>query len=52
MSPLEALIRDRITSTGPISVADFMELALGHPKHGYYMTGDPFGVSGDFMRTR
>ena len=49
MSPLEALIRDRITSTGPISVADFMELALGHPKHGYYMTGDPFGVSGDFI---
>ena len=49
MSPLEALIRDRITSTGPISVADFMELALGHPKHGYYMTGDPLGVSGDFI---
>ncbi len=25
-----------------------MELALGHPEHGYYMNRDPFGASGDF----
>ena len=25
-----------------------MELALGHPDHGYYMSRDPFGASGDF----
>ena len=25
-----------------------MSLALGHPDHGYYMTRDPFGASGDF----
>ena len=49
MSPLEALIRDRIAGDGPISVAEFMELALGHPDHGYYMTGDPFGAAGDFI---
>lgn len=49
MSPLEALIRDRIAKTGPIPVADFMELALSHPEHGYYKTGDPFGIAGDFI---
>lgn len=26
----------------------FMDLALGHPVHGYYMTRDPFGRAGDF----
>jgi NADH dehydrogenase [ubiquinone] 1 alpha subcomplex assembly factor 7 len=25
-----------------------MALALGHPKHGYYMTRDPLGAAGDF----
>lgn len=49
MSPLETLIRDRITKDGPLRVADFMALALGHPEHGYYMTGDPFGTAGDFI---
>jgi NADH dehydrogenase [ubiquinone] 1 alpha subcomplex assembly factor 7 len=49
MSPLEDLIRKRITADGPITVADFMTLALGHPEHGYYMKGDPFGTTGDFI---
>lgn len=49
MSPLEALIRDRIARTGPIPVADYMELALGHPEHGYYRKADPFGAAGDFI---
>ncbi len=26
-----------------------MALALGHPRHGYYMTRDPFGLAGDFV---
>jgi NADH dehydrogenase [ubiquinone] 1 alpha subcomplex assembly factor 7 len=26
-----------------------MQLALGHPEHGYYITRDPFGVRGDFI---
>ena len=30
-------------------VADYMALALGHPEHGYYMKGDPFGMPGDFI---
>eukprot|EP01037_Dinobryon_pediforme_P040369 gene40369-49451_t len=27
----------------------FMALALGDPRHGYYMTRDPFGAAGDFI---
>ena len=49
MSPLETLIRDRIADNGPMPVAKFMELALGHPEHGYYMSRDPFGAAGDFV---
>lgn len=49
MSPLEDLIRNRISENGPMTVAEFMEVALGHPQHGYYMKGDPFGVAGDFI---
>jgi NADH dehydrogenase [ubiquinone] 1 alpha subcomplex assembly factor 7 len=26
-----------------------MAAALGHPRHGYYMSGDPFGREGDFI---
>ncbi len=29
-------------------VSRFMALALGHPRHGYYMTRDPLGAAGDF----
>ena len=37
-----------IAQDGPISVARYMALALGHPTRGYYMTRDPFGSDGDF----
>lgn len=37
-----------ISERGPISVAEFMEIALGDPEGGYYATRDPFGVDGDF----
>ncbi|MEO0427072.1 MAG: SAM-dependent methyltransferase [Pseudomonadota bacterium] len=47
-TPLEAIIRAEIASRGPISVAEFMGLALGHPEHGYYTTRDPLGRGGDF----
>ena len=46
---LSAILRKRIKQDGPISVADFMAAALGHPQHGYYNTRDPFGRSGDFI---
>ncbi len=47
-APLETLIRAMIAKDGPISLADYMNLCLCHPAHGYYMTRDPFGAAGDF----
>ena len=47
-SPLEAEIRRRIVQAGPMPVAQYMELCLTHPEHGYYITRDPLGSSGDF----
>ncbi len=43
MTPLEAEIRQRIETEGPMSVADYMVLCLTHPTHGYYTTGTPVG---------
>jgi NADH dehydrogenase [ubiquinone] 1 alpha subcomplex assembly factor 7 len=48
MTPLEAELRRIIAADGPMSVATFMGLCLGHPVHGYYTTRDPFGRAGDF----
>ncbi len=45
---LKAILREKIRRHGPLTVADYMELALGHPEHGYYMHRDPFGAGGDF----
>ena len=41
-------IARRIALTGPISVADFMAEALGHPRLGYYRRAMPLGAAGDF----
>src|SRR5690606_2259724 len=49
MSQLKSEIAAIIAAEGPISVERFMALALGHPRHGYYMTRDPFGPAGDFI---
>lgn len=43
------IIKNEIREEGPISVARYMELALGHPEHGYYIKRDPFGERGDFI---
>lgn len=48
MTPLHAELTRLIAVEGPISVARYMALCLGDPRHGYYMTRDPFGVGGDF----
>lgn len=48
MSELGAHIKAVIAEEGPMTVERYMELALGHPDHGYYMSRDPFGASGDF----
>lgn len=47
--PLSDLLRRRIRLAGPITLADFMSEALGHPQYGYYLTRDPFGPRGDFV---
>lgn len=39
----------RIALGGPLTVADYMAEALGHPRFGYYATRDPFGAAGDFV---
>ena len=49
MNALAARLAERIAQQGPITVADYMAEALAHPRHGYYMTGDPFGARGDFV---
>ncbi|MGB4106270.1 MAG: SAM-dependent methyltransferase [Alphaproteobacteria bacterium] len=45
---MDEILKNIIRDKGPIDVAEFMGLALGHPAHGYYMKGDPFGTRGDF----
>jgi len=45
---LGRLIAHRIALTGPISLADFMAEALGHPRLGYYRRATPVGAAGDF----
>ncbi|HEU4685945.1 MAG TPA: SAM-dependent methyltransferase [Nitrospira sp.] len=50
---LVAAIASEICSSGPIPFARFMELALYHPQHGYYMRppesgSERIGWSGDF----
>jgi NADH dehydrogenase [ubiquinone] 1 alpha subcomplex assembly factor 7 len=45
---LEERLIDLIKANGPITIADFMADALGHPHDGYYMSSSPIGASGDF----
>ncbi len=47
-SELGRRIARRIALTGPISIADFMAEALGHPTLGYYRRAMPLGADGDF----
>lgn len=48
MESAESVVKAHIKSAGPMDVGQFMALALGHPKFGYYMTRDPLGARGDF----
>lgn len=45
---LKDFLLDHISRSGPMDITTFMAYALGHPKHGYYMTQQPFGADGDF----
>ena len=49
MTSLADHLRRRIADDGPLSVAQYMDAALTHPRLGYYMSGDPFGRGGDFI---
>ncbi len=48
MNELAALIKKKIEIEGPITVAQFMQLALQHPEYGYYVKSEPIGEAGDF----
>ena len=49
MNRLAGRLARLIQSQGPLSVAQFMMLALHDPADGYYATRDPFGRTGDFI---
>jgi NADH dehydrogenase [ubiquinone] 1 alpha subcomplex assembly factor 7 len=46
---LKSRIAAMIEAQGPMSVAQFMTIALHDPKAGYYATRDPLGAGGDFV---
>jgi len=49
-SPLSEILHEQIRAAGGICFADYMEQALYHPEHGYYMTArNRIGKSGDFF---
>ncbi|NTU76525.1 MAG: class I SAM-dependent methyltransferase [Alphaproteobacteria bacterium] len=48
MTRLLEILRDTIAGDGPISIAQYMELALQHPDYGYYRHSNPLGAKGDF----
>lgn len=49
MNALGERIARLIAAQGPISVAQFMTIALHDPQAGYYATHDPIGAGGDFI---
>ncbi len=48
MTALRTRLERLIEAQGPITVAEFMAVCLYDDEHGYYMTRNPFGRSGDF----
>jgi NADH dehydrogenase [ubiquinone] 1 alpha subcomplex assembly factor 7 len=49
VNALKEKILKLIRAQGPISVAQYMHMALMDSEHGYYMGRDPFGSCGDFI---
>ncbi|EJF77255.1 hypothetical protein MCO_01434 [Bartonella sp. DB5-6] len=49
MVTLKEKIKEIITLNGPITVSQYMTLALTDPQFGYYQTQTPFGRAGDFI---
>ncbi len=48
MTTLLDEIKTLIAQRGPVTVEQYMQMALSHPDFGYYMSRDPFGATGDF----
>lgn len=48
-TPLKNILLQRIKTTGPITLADYMAECLMHPAHGYYQQEHVFGTEGDFI---
>ncbi|ATP12662.1 ATP synthase subunit beta [Bartonella henselae] len=49
MATLKQKIKEMIALNGPITVSQYMTLALTDPQFGYYKTQTPFGRTGDFI---
>jgi SAM-dependent MidA family methyltransferase len=49
VTPIEAIVRERIARDGPLSFREVMRLALYHPEHGYYSNLRGVGAEGDFV---
>ncbi|GAA5106730.1 class I SAM-dependent methyltransferase [Bartonella jaculi] len=49
MATFKERIKGIIACNGPISVSQYMALALTDPQFGYYQTQNPFGRAGDFI---
>ncbi|HEY8247160.1 MAG TPA: SAM-dependent methyltransferase [Hyphomicrobium sp.] len=48
-TPLARRLVERIAHEGPISVADYMQMCLQDPEHGYYRRRMAVGSAGDFV---
>jgi SAM-dependent MidA family methyltransferase len=49
MNALGERIARMIAAQGPMTVAEYMTMALHDPQGGYYATRDPLGAGGDFI---
>lgn len=49
LTPLVSELHEQIYVRGPLTIAEYMQHALGHPKHGYYMQREAIGKEGDFV---
>ncbi|EJF81103.1 class I SAM-dependent methyltransferase [Bartonella doshiae] len=49
MVTLKEKIKEIIARNGPITISQYMTLALTDPQFGYYQTQTPFGRTGDFI---
>ena len=42
------ILKQNILRHGALSLADYMQICLTHPIHGYYIKNEPIGTKGDF----